>query len=115
MILHALTSLPPSQVPPSLLVVAHKSDLLKATAGNASASQLAINRVKTVLERELEKRRLSQSGERLSADDEQIGGLECTGGVFKFDEWEGGEIRFIGTHVADDGLEPLLYLINDTI
>ena len=72
-------------------------------------SALAINRVKTVLERELEKRRVSQSGginvEGLGEEGERsdMGGLECgekEGSSFKFDEWEGGEISFLGTSVA---------------
>lgn len=109
-ILHALTSLPPSQQLPSLLIVAHKADLLKSsTASNDSTSNtLAVNRVKTVLERELEKRRSSQSGgvgvEGLGGEDEKsdTGGLECSGeagGVFKFADWEGGEVTFLGTSV----------------
>ena len=49
-----------------------------------------------------------------------MGGLECgekEGSTFKFDEWEGGEITFIGTSVVSNfagdekgataGLEPL--------
>ena len=105
-VLHALTSLPPSQIPPALAIVAHKSDLLKATA-TTSAQQLAINRVRTILERELEKRRTSQAGgvgvESLGAEGEEgsseLGGLECSGsGEFKFAQWEGGEIIFLGTH-----------------
>ncbi|PIL24222.1 hypothetical protein GSI_13975 [Ganoderma sinense ZZ0214-1] len=106
MILNALTSLPPSRETPSLTIVAHKCDLIKSTA-TASAEQLAINRVRTILERELEKRRASHAGgvgvESLGAEDSdsQMGGLECTGsGEFKFSEWEGGEVGFIGTSVA---------------
>ncbi|KAJ8456155.1 hypothetical protein ONZ51_g12252 [Trametes cubensis] len=106
MIMHALTSLPPSRSTPSLLIVAHKCDLLKGTA-NASAEQLAINRVRTILERELEKRRSTHANgvavEGLGAEDaeSEIGGLECTGnGEFKFAEWEGGEVAFIGTSVS---------------
>ncbi|KAI0672969.1 P-loop containing nucleoside triphosphate hydrolase protein [Trametes maxima] len=106
LIIHALTSLPPSRNTPSLIIVAHKSDLLKSTA-NASAEQLAINRVRTILERELEKRRASHANgvaiEGLGAEDveSEMGGLECTGsGEFKFAEWEGGEIAFIGTSVS---------------
>ncbi|KAF8163628.1 signal recognition particle receptor beta subunit-domain-containing protein [Crassisporium funariophilum] len=109
-ILHALTSLPPSQPQPSLLILAHKSDLLKTSSSSpqAGASTLAVNRVKTILERELEKRRVSQSGginiEGLGEDGERsdMGGLECSGkegSTFRFDEWEGGEILFLGTSV----------------
>ncbi|KAI0054016.1 P-loop containing nucleoside triphosphate hydrolase protein [Auriscalpium vulgare] len=111
-VLHAITSLPPSHTPPALLILAHKSDLLKTGAASAAAvpDQLAINRVRTVLERELEKRRVSQSGavgiEGLGADGEESSegaGLECngpSGGSFKFAEWEGGEVEFLGTSVA---------------
>lgn len=79
---------------------------MKATA-TASAQQLAINRVRAVLERELEKRRTSQAGgvgvESLGAEADEgsseLGGLECSGiGEFKFAQWEGGEISFLGTH-----------------
>lgn len=93
-----------------MLIIAHKSDLFKATTSTqSSASALAINRVKTVLERELEKRRVSQSGginvEGLGEEGERsdMGGLECgekEGSSFKFDEWEGGEISFLGTSIA---------------
>jgi signal recognition particle receptor subunit beta len=63
--------------------------------------------VKTILERELEKRRVSQSGgvgvEGLGEEGErtEMGGLECSGekGVFRFDAWEGGEVLFLGTSV----------------
>ena len=106
-ILHALTSLPPSQPLPSLVVLAHKFDLLKTSSSSTPSTQ-AITRVKTILERELEKRRASQSGgigiEGLGAEGERsdMGGLECSGsggGVFKFEEWEGGEVGFLGTFV----------------
>lgn len=124
-----MTSLPPSQPLPALLIIAHKSDLLKTSvATNSSADALAVSRVKTILERELEKRRVSQSGgvgvEGLGAEGERsdMGGLECVGGangVFKFADWEGGDVPFIGTSVkvgkgaevdekeADDGLSSL--------
>lgn len=106
-ILNALTSLPPSQALPRLLIIAHKSDLLKTTS-STTASTLAVNRVTTILERELEKRRASQSGgvgvEGLGAEGERadMGGLECSGasgGTFKFAEWEGGEVEFLATSV----------------
>ncbi|KAJ7581108.1 signal recognition particle receptor beta subunit-domain-containing protein [Mycena floridula] len=103
-VLHALTSLPPSQSPPSLIIIAHKSDLLKTTAmpTGTTSHDLAMNRVKAVLERELEKRRVQSGGfgvEGLGAEGEEseIGGLECTGGTFKFDQWEGGDVVFIGS------------------
>jgi signal recognition particle receptor subunit beta len=107
-ILHAFTSLPPSQTPPSLVILAHKTDLLKASSSSTASSTQAISRVKTILERELEKRRASQSGgvgvEGLGAEGEgsDIGGLECGtsgGGTFRFAEWAGGEVEFLGTYV----------------
>ena len=106
-LLHALTSLPLSQSQPSLLILAHKSDLLKTgSSSHTNAAILAANRVKTILERELEKRRLSQSGginiEGLGEEGERfdMGGLECgekEGSTFKFDDWNGGEVVFLGT------------------
>ena len=105
--MHALTSLPPSQSQPSLLILAHKSDLLKTgSSSHSSSATLAANRVKTILERELEKRRLSQRGginiEGLGEEGERsdMGGLECgekEGSTFKFDDWEGGDVVFLGT------------------
>ncbi|CCM04723.1 uncharacterized protein FIBRA_06911 [Fibroporia radiculosa] len=105
-ILHAITSLPPSRSTPSLSIVAHKCDTLKPTA-QATSEQLALNRVRTILERELEKRRASQAGgvgiEGLGAEETEsdVGGLECSGnGEFRFANWEGGEVVFIGTSVS---------------
>lgn len=106
-LLRILTSLPPSQTLPPVLILAHKADLIPS--GTAAFGTLAVNRVKTVLERELQKRRASQSGgvfvEGLGAEGEksELGGLETTGsvgGAFKFADWEGGEIIFIGTSVG---------------
>ncbi len=78
-----MTSLPPSQTPPFVLVIAHKADLLKSGTSILQDS-LAINRVKTILERELERRRASRSRavavEGLGEEDEkgELGsGLEC--------------------------------------
>ncbi|KAF7294753.1 hypothetical protein MIND_01012700 [Mycena indigotica] len=101
-VLNAIRSLPPSQVLPSLVILAHKSDLVKSSASSATQ---AISRVRTILERELEKRRLAQSGgvgvEGLGEEGErtEMGGLECSGekGIFQFDTWEGGEVTFLGT------------------
>ncbi|KAH0827052.1 signal recognition particle receptor beta subunit-domain-containing protein [Lanmaoa asiatica] len=107
-VLHAITSLPPTQSTPTLLILAHKTDLLKAGASSNSASEAAIARVRTILERELEKRRASQSGgvgmESLGAEGEgtEMGGLECSGaagGTFRFNEWEGGDVDFVSTWV----------------
>ncbi|KAK7020472.1 signal recognition particle receptor beta subunit-domain-containing protein [Favolaschia claudopus] len=132
-ILNALTSLPPSQVLPSLLILAHKSDLLKpGTAASATSESLAINRVKTILERELEKRRVAQTGgvgvEGLGEEGEgtEMGGLECSGekGAFRFEAWEGGEVQFLGTWVkvgrgvdeksTEDGLSVLRQWMEDS-
>jgi len=72
--------------------------------------QLGINRVRTVLERELDKRRRSHTGsvaiDELGAegeDNSELGGLDCTGPPgepFKFAEWDGGEINFVGSWVT---------------
>ncbi|KAJ3511889.1 hypothetical protein NLJ89_g3845 [Agrocybe chaxingu] len=116
-ILHVLTSLPPSQQQPALLILAHKCDLLKTSSAtpNSNPSAAAINRVKTILERELEKRRVSQTGgvniEGLGEEGEatEMGGLNCgekEGSTFRFDEWEGGEISFLGTSVMSNASQP---------
>lgn len=110
-ILHAITSLPPSHHTPALLILCNKSDLLKTSSASGNASTLAVNRVKTVLERELEKRRVAQSGgvgiEGLGEEGErsEMGGLECGAdgnSPFRFDEWEGGEVTFLGTSTRVD-------------
>ncbi|KAI9570478.1 P-loop containing nucleoside triphosphate hydrolase protein [Boletus coccyginus] len=119
-VLHAITSLPPTVPTPTLLILAHKKDLLKVGASSNPASDVAITRVRTILERELEKRRASQTGgvgvESLGAEGEgmEVGGLECSGagGAFKFSEWEGGEVEFLSTWVKvgeakEDGLAEL--------
>jgi len=108
-ILHTFMSLPPSQPSPALLILAHKYDLLMASSSSGPADQLAINRVRTVLERELEKRRQSQTGgtgvESLGGEEDgsELGGLECSGsggGTFRFSDWDGGEVVFLGSSVA---------------
>lgn len=121
-VLHAITSLPPTQSRPTLLILAHKTDLLKVATSSNSAREVAVSRVRAILERELEKRRVSQSGgvgvESLGAEGEgtEMGGLECSGaagGAFKFSEWEGGDVEFISTWVKvgevkdEDGLDEL--------
>lgn len=101
-------SLPPSQPPPALLILAHKCDLLTTTATSGPSDQLAVNRVRTVLERELEKRRSQAGGMGIESlggegDGSELGGLECSGssgGTFRFSEWEGGEIVFLGSSVT---------------
>lgn len=124
-VLNVIMTLPPTQSPPAFVIVAHKCDMLKASAA-ATAEQLAINRVRTILERELDKRKTSHAGgvgvESLGAEGEEgaeLGGLECSGsGEFRFAEWEGGEVAFLGTSVTvgkaavidgekKDGLSPL--------
>lgn len=126
-ILHALTSLPPSQTPPALLILAHKTDLLKTgSISSSDPNELAISRVRTVLERELEKRRSSGLGVQIEGlgDDEKgldsstVGGLECAGGngLFKFSDWDGGEISFVGTSIASSkagGLDALYTLLQE--
>ena len=115
-ILHSIISLPPTSNLPSLLILAHKSDLVSLPSSSSPSDRpsLAVTRVRTVLERELEKRRASQTGgvavEGLGAEDEsgELGGLECrSNGTFKFSEWDGGEVSFIGTSVKV-GLEQTL-------
>ncbi|KAG6862612.1 hypothetical protein C0993_002375, partial [Termitomyces sp. T159_Od127] len=50
-ILHTLACLPPSQNPPSLIILAHKYDLLNAgSQANMTSDVLAVNRVRSVLE-----------------------------------------------------------------
>jgi signal recognition particle receptor subunit beta len=96
-----LTSLPPSQTAPALLIAAHKADLIKATTGGQSPSQLAINRVRSVLERELERRRVAQAGGvsvEGTGSEEALGGLDCAPGQpFRFADWEGGVVAFLGS------------------
>lgn len=110
-ILHAISQLPPSAHVPPILIQAHKSDLISlpssATPIPGARHALAVTRVRTVLERELEKRRQSSlvgvgvgalGEEGASAEAESVsGGLECTGeGPFAFERWEGGEISCVG-------------------
>jgi signal recognition particle receptor subunit beta len=111
-ILHGITSLPPSQSP-ALIILAHKVDLLRVSSSPSdNARALAVNRVKTILERELEKRRAAQANsvgvEGLGEEGErtELGGLECSGNAdspFKFDEWEGGEVTFLASWAKVQG------------
>lgn len=105
-VLHALTSLPATRTLPPLAILAHKSDLLPSSSAlSQDKSALAISRVRTVLERELEKRRAAQSGgvgvEGLGAEGEgtELGGLDCRTGTFKFADWEGGDVHFLASWV----------------
>ncbi|KAH7912219.1 signal recognition particle receptor beta subunit-domain-containing protein [Hygrophoropsis aurantiaca] len=121
-ILHAITSLPPSQTAPALMILAHKADLLKTGTSSSSPGDVAVTRVRTILERELEKRRESGVGvEGLGEEGERsdMGGLDHNGPAgapFKFAAWEGGELDFTATwirikngddekHTDADGLE----------
>ncbi|KAF9073694.1 signal recognition particle receptor beta subunit-domain-containing protein [Rhodocollybia butyracea] len=103
-ILDAIMAIPPSQPLPTLLILAHKADLIKASSISADTTTLAITRVQTILERELERRRHSGGGvgvESLGEDSEKSSGLDCHGpsGTFKFDNWEGGDVVFLATSV----------------
>lgn len=109
-VLHAITSLPPTHSLPPLLIMAHKADLLSASSAVSSQQDrvsLAVARVRTVLERELDVRRAAQAGgvgvEGLGAEGEEteLGGLDCNGGTanapFRFADWDGGVVSFVGT------------------
>jgi len=93
---------------------------------------LAVSRVRTILERELEKRRSSQAGGvgvgQLGEDedaDTEMGGLECSGPAgtgFRFKDWEGGEVEILGSSVTkaaadsekgNDGLAELKQWLQD--
>lgn len=97
-VLRALSALPASQPVPPLLIHAHKSDLVQKQAQQQQL--VATQRVTAVLEREMEKRRTAQLGgvgvEGLGEAGEEgdVTGLDCTGGTFKFSQWEGGEVEF---------------------
>ena len=111
--MHALASLPPTAYSPPLAIVAHKTDLLSVPA-SSSRSKVAIDRVRSILERELEKRRLQsisgvdvsglgdgvEKGTEAAENSVEMGGLECTGsGSFAFDVWEGGEVTIVAGSV----------------
>ncbi|ESK84903.1 signal recognition particle receptor subunit [Moniliophthora roreri MCA 2997] len=111
-IFKGLLSLPPSHKLPPVLILAHKTDLLKSSA-ITDTNSLAVDRVQKVLQRELEKRRVAQSGgmgvETMGSEDEksEINGLECTsqGGIFQFESWEGGDVMFLGSSIRQLGLQ----------
>lgn len=113
LIMHAISNLPPSQKPPPLLIFANKADLMSATSRDKTKTpntSLAVTRTTTILERELEKRRLNSlktgnavldslgsDGADGDIDDGGIGGLDVTGSDgFKFERWEGGEVEIKG-------------------
>lgn len=112
-VLHAITSLPPSHLVPALLILANKCDRMKTASSSGSPTDVAISRVRTILERELEKRREAQSSgmgvEGLGAEGERsdMGGLDCSSpsGIFKFADWEGGQVDFAGTWVNVEELK----------
>jgi len=112
-IMHALSSLPPTAYSPPLTILAHKADLLSVPA-SSSRPKVATDRVRSILERELEKRRLQsisgvgvgglgdgvEKGAETGENSVEMGGLECTGsGGFAFDRWEGGEVTIISGSV----------------
>ncbi|CAG8666314.1 9717_t:CDS:2, partial [Acaulospora colombiana] len=113
LVMHSISNLPPSQPQPPLLVFANKADLLPTPAATGAAGgvklkipnkALAISRTTTVLERELEKRRLnsfksgpavlSDIGDEHGEDEDTVGGLDVTEGeTFRFEKWDGGVIE----------------------
>ena len=110
--MHAISNLPSSHVQPKLVVLAHKVDFVKAPAGAGDSH--SVTRVRTVLERELEKRRTAQTSGHaveklgnLEEEEDVMGGLECRGTSFSFEQWEGGECVLVSTSVSS-GLESLL-------
>lgn len=115
-VFHAVSKLPPSAHIPPILIFANKSDLL-STSSSSTRETVAAERVRTILERELEKRRQSSLtgvgvgglGETGEEDDGAIqGGLETlSGGPFTFATWEGGEVTSIGGCVEKQTQEKL--------
>ena len=96
--------------PAPLLVLGHKADLLpKTSAAGGVNAQAAVQRVRAILERELERRRrgaaaTSGVGGMAALGEEETGGagsgvgagLDIAGDekeVFRFDKWEGGEVE----------------------
>ena len=116
-VLHAILSLPPPHTLPPLLLLAHKADLL-ASGASQDKETLAVSRVCTILERELEKRRVaatsgvgieglgsSASGFTSSEGDENLvmAGLGCgLDRPFRFYDWEGGEVELVASWVTAD-------------
>ena len=117
-ILNSLSNLPPSIQAPPLLLLGHKADLLplastsKEKGKGSPNTNLAISRLKTILERELEKRRLSAltttnadtENDPDAADGEGDGtsGLDIgEKGPFTFEKWW-GEIDILGSYIKFD-------------
>lgn len=116
-VLNSITKLPPSAHVPPILILANKSDLLSVPVAS-SREAVAADRVRTILERELEKRRQSSltgvgvGGLGETAEDEDTGaiqgGLETLGdGSFTFVKWEGGEVKVSGGCVEKQTREKL--------
>lgn len=94
-----------------LLVLGHKADMLPKTFGAVNA-QAAVQRVRTILERELERRRrgaasgaggMAALGEEEGGGENGVGaGLDITGDekeAFTLEKWEGGEVDVRATWV----------------
>lgn len=94
-----------------LLVLGHKADVLPRPFGGVNA-QAAVQRVRTILERELERRRrgaasgaggMAALGEGEDGGESGVGaGLDITGDekeAFTFEKWEGGEVDVRATWV----------------
>lgn len=94
-----------------LLVLGHKADMLPKAFGGVNA-QAAVQRVRTILERELERRRrgaasgaggMAALGEEEGGGENGVGaGLDITGDekeVFTLEKWEGGEVGVRATWV----------------
>lgn len=115
-VLHVITKLPPSAHAPPILIFANKSDLISVPV-SSNRETVAAERVRTILERELEKRRQSSLtgvgvgglGETGQEEDGAIqGGLETLGdGPFTFAKWEGGEVAITGGCVDKQSKEKL--------
>ncbi|KAA1479209.1 P-loop containing nucleoside triphosphate hydrolase protein [Dentipellis sp. KUC8613] len=117
LVLNALVSLPPSVPVPPVLILAHKCDALTNSkiSGISGLQDLAVTRVRTVLERELEMRRISEKGavgvEDMEADrgnTSDVGSLDycnASGGTFRFTQWEGSMVDFLGTTLGIGSIE----------
>ncbi|CAG7850486.1 SubName: Full=Uncharacterized protein {ECO:0000313/EMBL:CCA73386.1} [Serendipita indica DSM 11827] len=103
LVMHAISNLPPSATPPPLLVFANKADVLtSASKSKTPNTALAVTRTTTILERELEKRRLNSIKSNTAVlgelgdeggEDDTVGGLDVTeGDAFTFDKWDGGVV-----------------------
>jgi signal recognition particle receptor subunit beta len=105
-ILNAFTNLPSKKECPPIAILAHKVDLVTSSAYNTPTGEIAISRVKSVLERELAKRSMLQKQsvgiDKMGEEnlDVAIDGLEFRGtGMFKFSDWAHGEVTFLSSSV----------------